>query len=275
MEQISVAFLNKECSAIVQNKLPPKLGDPGSFLISCTLANLVEYLALADLGASINLMPYSLYVSLSENTLKPTRMIAEEELDALLDDSEPFLSTLEKINETTLDKEFKEFMVVDVKEIPEQEEEVKDNFEEFPLEENLRIKTSIQDLPTDLEMKPLPKHLEYAFLEKDYRLPVVICALLKYDEKKPHLFAHKIKFEDDAKPIIQRQRQLNPNMKEVVKKENIKLLDARIIYPIKDSPWVNLVHYVPKKGGMTVVTNERNKLVPTRTVTSWRMYIDY
>ncbi|GKE41624.1 reverse transcriptase domain-containing protein [Tanacetum coccineum] len=74
MEQISVAFLNEECSAIVQNKLPPKLGDPGSFLIPCTLANLVEYLALADFGASINLMPYSLYASLYENTLKLTRM---------------------------------------------------------------------------------------------------------------------------------------------------------------------------------------------------------
>ncbi|GJT16548.1 reverse transcriptase domain-containing protein [Tanacetum coccineum] len=74
MEQISVAFLNEECSSIVQNKLPPKLGDTGSFLIPCTVASSVEYLALADLGASINLMPYSLYASLSENTLKPIRM---------------------------------------------------------------------------------------------------------------------------------------------------------------------------------------------------------
>ncbi|GJX42375.1 reverse transcriptase domain-containing protein [Tanacetum coccineum] len=74
MEQISAAFLNKECSTIVQNKLPPKLGNRGRFLILCTLENSVECLALSDLGASINLMPYSLYVSLSENTLKPTRM---------------------------------------------------------------------------------------------------------------------------------------------------------------------------------------------------------
>ncbi|GJR13846.1 reverse transcriptase domain-containing protein [Tanacetum coccineum] len=74
MEQISVAFLNEECSAIVQNKLPPKLGDPGIFLIPCTVAGSVEYLALADLGASINLMPYSLYASLLGNNLKPTRM---------------------------------------------------------------------------------------------------------------------------------------------------------------------------------------------------------
>nr|GEY45870.1 reverse transcriptase domain-containing protein [Tanacetum cinerariifolium] len=71
-----------------------------------------------------------------------------------------------------------------VKEILEQEEEVKDNFEELPLVKKLRIKTSIQEPPTDLEMKPFPKHLEYAFLEKDSILPVVISALLKDDKKK-------------------------------------------------------------------------------------------
>nr|GEW54424.1 reverse transcriptase domain-containing protein [Tanacetum cinerariifolium] len=63
MEQISAVFLTEECSAIIQNKIPPKLGDPKSFLIPCKLANSVEYLALIDLGASINLMPYSLYAA--------------------------------------------------------------------------------------------------------------------------------------------------------------------------------------------------------------------
>ncbi|GKF23474.1 hypothetical protein Tco_0075796, partial [Tanacetum coccineum] len=75
-------------------------------------------------------------------------------------------------------------MAVDVEEVPEQEEEVEDNFKELPLKEKLRIKTSIQDPPTDLEMKPLPKHLEYAYLEKDSLLPVVISALLKDDKNK-------------------------------------------------------------------------------------------
>ncbi|GJW76748.1 reverse transcriptase domain-containing protein [Tanacetum coccineum] len=64
-------------------------------------------------------------------------------------------------------------------------------------------------------------------------------------------------------------------MKEVVKKEIIKLPDAGIIYPIEDSPWVSLVHCVPKKGGMAVVTNEKNELVPIRTVTGWRVCMDY
>ncbi|GKB84691.1 reverse transcriptase domain-containing protein [Tanacetum coccineum] len=64
-------------------------------------------------------------------------------------------------------------------------------------------------------------------------------------------------------------------MQEVVKKEIVKLLDTGIIYPIADSPWVSPIHCVPKKGGITVVTNERNELVPTRTVTGWRVCIDY
>ncbi|GJV33856.1 hypothetical protein Tco_1394256 [Tanacetum coccineum] len=74
MEQIFAAFLTKECSAILQNKLPSKLGDLGSFLIPYKFANSVEYLALANLGSSINLMPYSLYAALSGTTLKPMRM---------------------------------------------------------------------------------------------------------------------------------------------------------------------------------------------------------
>ncbi|KAJ9567317.1 hypothetical protein OSB04_003283 [Centaurea solstitialis] len=64
-------------------------------------------------------------------------------------------------------------------------------------------------------------------------------------------------------------------MQEVVKKEVIKLLDTGIIYPISDSPWVSPVQVVPKKGGLTVVTNDNNELVPTRTVTGWRVCIDY
>ena len=59
--------------------------------------------------------------------------------------------------------------------------------------------------------------------------------------------------EEGFKPSIENQRRLNPNMKEVVKKEIMKLLDAGIIYPISDSQWVSPIHVVPKKGGMTVV----------------------
>ncbi|GKB59102.1 reverse transcriptase domain-containing protein [Tanacetum coccineum] len=74
IERISVAFLSNESSAILQNKVPPKLGDPGNFLIPCNFNKAFSCNALADLGASINLMPYSLYAKLSLETLKPTKM---------------------------------------------------------------------------------------------------------------------------------------------------------------------------------------------------------
>ena len=81
--------------------------------------------------------------------------------------------------------------------------------------------------------------------------------------------------EEDYKPVRQPQRRLNPTMKEEVRKEVLKLLEAGLIYPISDSAWVSPVQVVPKKGGMTVVRNEKNDLIPTRTVTGWRMCIDY
>ena len=56
-------------------------------------------------------------------------------------------------------------------------------------------------------------------------------------------------------------------MQEVVKKEVVKLMDAGIIYPISDSSWVSPIQVVPKKGGMTLVKNDKNELIPTRTVT--------
>ena len=91
----------------------------------------------------------------------------------------------------------------------------------------------------------------------------------------PDLCMHWIHLEDDSKSSVEPQRRLNPNLKEVVKKEIIILLDAGVIYPISDSNWDSPVHLVPKKGGITVVKNDKNKLIPTRTVTTHRMCIDY
>ena len=69
------------------------------------------------------------------------------------------------------------------------------------------------------------------------------------------------------------QRRLNPDMKEEVKNKVIKLQDNGIIYPISDSKWVSPTQVVPKKSGVTVITNEKNELIPTRTITGWRMCI--
>ena len=86
---------------------------------------------------------------------------------------------------------------------------------------------------------------------------------------------HKILLEDNAKTFIEHQRRLNPAMKEVVGKEVLKWLNAGFIYAILDNPWVSPVHVIPKKGGFTVIRNEKNELIPTRTVTEWRVCIDY
>ncbi|GJU84194.1 reverse transcriptase domain-containing protein [Tanacetum coccineum] len=126
--------------------------------------------------------------------------------------------------------------------------------------------------PPDLELKDLPSHLEYAFLEGDDKLPIIIAKNLK-DEDKTALI--KILVEENAKPVVQHQRGVNPKIHEVIKQEVIKLLNAGLIYPISDSPWVSPVHCVPKKGGITVVKNEENELIPTRLVTGWRVCIDY
>ncbi|XP_075504616.1 uncharacterized protein LOC142542054 [Primulina tabacum] len=93
--------------------------------------------------------------------------------------------------------------------------------------------------------------------------------------KCPSICMHKILMEEKYSPPVQPQRRLNPKMQEVVKAETIKPLDACIIYPISDSAWVSPIQCVPKKSRITVITNEKNELIPTRTVTGWRVCIDY
>ncbi|GJU57683.1 reverse transcriptase domain-containing protein [Tanacetum coccineum] len=161
--------VNENCSAVILKKFPEKLGDPGRFLIPCDFPEMNECLALADLGASINLMPLSIWKELSLPALTKTRMILE-----LADRT---ISTPTGIAEDVF------------------------------------VKVGTFFFPAD-------------FVVNDYQ-------------------------------------------------EVIKLLDAGLIYPISDSPWVSPVHCVPKKGGITVVKNEENELIPTRLVTGWRVFIDY
>jgi hypothetical protein len=81
--------------------------------------------------------------------------------------------------------------------------------------------------------------------------------------------------EQDHKPVREHQRRLNNAMREVVKKEVLKLLNARVIYHVSDIEWVSPVQVVLKKGGMTVIRNEKNELIPQRTDIGWRTCIDY
>lgn len=150
-----------------------------------------------------------------------------------------------------------------------------------------------------VELKPLPSNLRYAFLSDNNTLPVIVNAsltdvqldkllrVLRMRQKaigwtisdirgiSPSVCMHRILMEDNYRSVVDHQRRLNPNMKETVRGEILKWLDAGIIYPISDSSWVSPVHVVPKKGGMMVVHNESNELIPTRTVTGWRVCIDY
>nr|GFC81405.1 reverse transcriptase domain-containing protein [Tanacetum cinerariifolium] len=91
----------------------------------------------------------------------------------------------------------------------------------------------------------------------------------------PEFCSPKILLEEEHSPKVKSQRRVNPKIHDVIKKEVEKLLDAGLIYPISDSPWVSPIHCVPKKGGMTVIKNDENELVPTRLVTGWRVCIDY
>ncbi|GJX93084.1 reverse transcriptase domain-containing protein [Tanacetum coccineum] len=384
--------MNKNCSAVILKKLPKKLGDPGKFLIPCDFPELVECLALADLGASINLMHLSIWEKLSLPEPTPTQMILElpdrsttrpariaEDVfvkigkfhfladfivvDYIVDPrvplilGRPFLRTARALidvydEELTLrvDDEAITFKVVcsrstwiaDISKsgnpTPSLDPTLSTSFpsltpfeggdfileeikacltndsiplriddadfdpegdilllkkllnddpssplppKELLFEEIKTIKSSIDD-PPELELKDLPSHLEYAFLEGTDKLPMIISKELKDEEKAallkvlkshkraiawkisdikgidPSFCTHKILMEDDFKLAVQHQRRLNLKIHEVIKKEVIKLLDAGLIYPIFNSPWVSPVHCVPKKGGMTIVENEDN-----------------
>ena len=159
--------------------------------------------------------------------------------------------------------------------------------------------TEVNKSSEDLILKELPEHLKYAFLQPEKGKPVIISAgLTELEEKKlleilrkykeaiplsiedlkgisPSICMHKILLEDNAKTSIEHQRRLNLVMKEVVRKEVLVWLNAGFIYAISDSSWVSPVHMVPKTGGFTVIINEKNELIPIRTVTGWRLCIDY
>ena len=137
----------------------------------------------------------------------------------------------------------------------------------------------------------MPEHLKYAFLQPEKgKLIIISAGLARLEEQKlletlrkykeaitwsiedlkgisPSICMHKILLEENARTFIEHQRRLNPVMKEVVRKEVLKWLNASFIYAISYSPWVSLVHVVPKKGGFTVIKNEKNELIPTRTMT--------
>ena len=134
-----------------------------------------------------------------------------------------------------------------------------------------------------LDLKPLPVELKYAFLEEKRQCPVIISSLLSTPQEdnllqilksnkqalgwkishlkgiSPTICTHHIYLEEESKAVRQPQRRLNPHMQEVVLIEVLKLLQAGIIYPISDSTWVSPTQVVPKKSRVTTVQNEKRR----------------
>nr|GEW81199.1 DNA-directed DNA polymerase [Tanacetum cinerariifolium] len=373
--------MNKRCSAILRNKLLLKEKDRGSFTIPCDIGQLHIDNALVDLGASISLMPYTMYEMLGLGELKPTRIslkltdrsiqyprgITENVLIKvdkfvlpidfvildILEDSkvpillgQPFLATaramidvfIKKIMLRVGDDEVIFEIDQSIKRQPDEDDEcygINDldyiiNEETHELLADSSLMKGLEKLIGQLdpefcnslkldvreskhvysvsaneidekkqELKDLPSHLEYAYLHGDKSFPIIISSKLYKKEKKlllevlekrkgaiawkmsdikgisPSYWTHKILIEEEFKPVIQPQRHLNPKVQDVVNNEIVKLLESGLIYPISDSPWVSPIHVVPKKGGMTVVLNDNNEIIPSRTVTGWRVCIDY
>ncbi|GJS10625.1 reverse transcriptase domain-containing protein [Tanacetum coccineum] len=281
--------LNENCSAVVLKKLPEKLGDPGRFLIPCDFSEFDNCLALADLGASINLMPLSIWKKLGLpglNEIQEWREITLRNDDQSLtlkcgDTPSISYNNLESLKKVDL---------IDVT-CEEYSQEVLDFSDSVaygnpspgydpivsnssPTLTSFRGKGDIlpsESLHNNEPFASLIKEITYQNQERaknNNKLPVIIAKDLSDDEKTALIKTTMNQRSNIREGLIQRSMMS-------LRKKVEKLLDAGLIYPISDSPWVSPVHCVPKKGGMTVVTNDENELVPTRLVTGWRVCIDY
>ncbi|GJT60526.1 DNA-directed DNA polymerase [Tanacetum coccineum] len=267
--------LSEECFTVIQRSLPQKEGDTGSFTLLCLIGHLAVKNALADLGF---IFPVDFVVlEMDEDELvpiilgRPFLATARAIIDvyegklSLRVESQTVTFNIGKSMKSKHSQDSNEALAVSFYSRVEPVEPL-----EWKTPKNQLKPSSVE--PPKLELKELPEHLEYAFLHENNQLPAVISFALSTTEKaklllvlKDHKVAiawniadikridssfctHKILMEDEFKPSVQPQRRLNPNIKEVVKKEVIKLLDTGLIYLISDSPWVSPIQVVPKKG---------------------------
>ncbi|GJU27659.1 putative nucleotidyltransferase, ribonuclease H [Tanacetum coccineum] len=325
--------------------------DPGSFTIPCDIGKLHINNELADLGASISLMTYTMYEKLGLGEPKATRMsleladrsiqyprgIVENVLNkvdkfvlpidfVVLDMPEdsrvpiilgrPFLATAramidmfnKKITLRVGDDEVFFDMDQSIKRPPAEDgleksidqsdlesyesfecDSVNDSDSGEPIQriesvntpypvaqkttEPNKVKTEQLYLTSaneiddkKPELKKLPQHLE--------RIPTWR-QIFSYNYSSKLSEREKMLLLQVLEKLIQPQRHLNPKVQDMMKKEIVKQLDSGLIYPILDSSWVSPIHMVPKKGGMAIVLNDNNELIPSRTVTGWRVCIDY
>nr|CAN67503.1 hypothetical protein VITISV_016516 [Vitis vinifera] len=322
------AFLTEQVSAIIQCKSPLKYKDSGCLTISIMIGGKVVEKALLDLGASVNLLSYSVYKQLGLSELKPTsitlsladrsvkipRGIIEDVLvqvdnfyypvDFVVLDTDPivkeanhvpiilgmpFLATsnaiincrngLMQLTFGNMTLELNIFYMSKKLITPEEEEGpeevcIIDTLVEEHCNQNMqdKLNESLGDLEEGLSE---PSDV-FATLQVLKRCKKAIGWQIS-DLKgiSPLVCTHHIYMEEEAKPIRQPQRRLNPYLQEVVLAEVLKLLQAGIIYPISDSPWVSPTQVVPKKSGITVVQNEKGEEITTRLTLGWRVCIDY
>nr|GEY89754.1 DNA-directed DNA polymerase [Tanacetum cinerariifolium] len=286
-------------------RIPLILGRP---FLSTAHAHIDEYsqevLGFADVVSDEVSTPYyEPIISNSSQNLTPfneSDLLLMEEVDAFIAiHDEPILSN---INATYYDPE-RDILILEALLNNDLEPSINQKDYFSSVRKDLKViepkNQSFDDIPPEVELKELPPHLEYAFLGDNEKWSVIIVKDRNVNEKTtlidvlksrkkaiawkltnirgidPEFYSHKILLEEDFSPKVQSQRRVNPKIHDVIKKEVEKLLDAGLIYPISDSPWVSPIHCIPKKGGMIVIKNDKNELVPTRLVTGWRVCIDY
>ncbi|XP_073137475.1 uncharacterized protein [Henckelia pumila] len=257
LEEHALVSLTENCSALVQNKIPPKQKDPGSFSIPCMISDVNFQKALCDLGASINLMSYSVFRKLGLGEPKPTRMslqLADRSIkysrgiiEDVLEPLEAALASPSHEDEIHIGKEE---MTAFLNDNQPWRKGGKLRLEDLGDRKDLVLQKPSLEEPLTVELKPLPTHLKYVFLGDNNNLPVIISSsltgtmeakLLDFLKNHKSVFAwkvtdikginpsicmHKILMEENINPLVQPQRRLNPEMQEVVKAETIKILDA-------------------------------------------------
>nr|GEU86952.1 reverse transcriptase domain-containing protein [Tanacetum cinerariifolium] len=263
--------MNERCSAVLLNKLPLKEKDLGSFTTPYDIDDLHIDNALADLRASISLMPYSMYEKLGLGEPKPTRMSLElaDRISIIL--GRPFLATAramidvfnKKITLRIGNKEVIFDIDQSIKKLITEDDECY-GIDDLDHTIHLEAQGLIKDKQTDsFLLNNIEKHIGTQESGKLRNEHLYSASANEIDEKKPKL---------KDLPSHLEYTYLNGDITHLViissKLTEKELLDSGLIYPILDSPWVSPIHDVPKKGGITVVLND-NELIPSRTVTGW------
>ncbi|RVW44287.1 Retrovirus-related Pol polyprotein from transposon 17.6 [Vitis vinifera] len=254
------AFLTEQVSAIIQSKSPVKYKDPGCPTISVNIGGTHVEKALLDLGASVNLLPYSVYKQLGLGGLKPTAItlsLADRHLHPEEEEGLEEVCLINTLVEEHCDKNLQESLNESLEMFEEGLPEPSDVLaimspwrrreEILPLFNKEDSQGATVEDPPKLVLKPLPVDLKYAYLEENEKCPVVVSSILLVIKRivfwessgkckkaigwqisdlkgiSPLVCTHHIYMEDDAKPVRQPQRRLNPHMQEVVRGEVLKL----------------------------------------------------